>query len=525
MSHTRGTPLPDPVRLVWQMLCVAAVAFAIFAPTLGFELVWDDLSLTSLVQQRAREGGLWRVVSTEFQLNASEHPGYFRPVVLASLWLDGSLQPHVPWAYHLSNVLLHAACSALVLLLLRRLAGPGWPSLTGALLFAVHPAHTEAVAWVSARTDLWAALFVLLSALAWHEARTGGHTYYWLSLGALLLGVLSKESALVLPAALLAWELLAPTSGRWLERNGRWLLGWALVLGLAVFARWLAGISFGASFGTLTTPRAPVQLLGGLLLHLKLLLVPWPLNSFYAVPQVRLSFVSVLAAAVLLGGGLALAVAASRRWVLVGLAWTLVFLLPVSGLVSLSGAAAAERFLYLPSMGLAVLVAGLYVFLASTTFRPLAAWASAALLVAGGAGTLVRSRVWESRESLEADQQRTSPVYVAMEKNKLATRMTELGQAAAAVPIFQEALALDPSSTEVHNNLGIALATLGRHEEALAELREAQRLGDRRPELYVAIVYTSLALGRVDEGRRACDELEKLNPASAAPLREMLNAR
>src|SRR5262245_810223 len=156
---------------------VAIFAFLLYLPTLDFQLVWDDPHLLEFVRTQWRSGGARALLSSEFLLGSgSPHTGYFRPVVLASLWLDDGLGSGHAWVFHLTNVLLHACVCALVVLLLEWVLNDGPSAAFGGLLFAAHPVHVEAVAFVSARTDLWAALLVFSATAIWTRRRIRGAT-------------------------------------------------------------------------------------------------------------------------------------------------------------------------------------------------------------------------------------------------------------------------------------------------------------------------------------------------------------
>jgi len=164
-------------RLVlrWEPATMAAVlialsAFLVFSPTLGHELVWDDIPIVLYAQKVVEEGGIGALVQAPFAIGVQglDNPtGYYRPVSLISMWISSSLDEPSPFPYHLTNVLLHVINSLLLFQLLNLVLPPGGGPLLGGLLFAVHPVHSESVAFVSGRTDLLATLFALLTVLLW----------------------------------------------------------------------------------------------------------------------------------------------------------------------------------------------------------------------------------------------------------------------------------------------------------------------------------------------------------------------
>ena len=165
-------PVPDRTREVCLLIGLVILSVSAYAGTINHDLVWDDPEIVLYVDSIVREGGLPALVTSQFATHIEEGyvSGYYRPLVLVSLWFDSHLAGGLAWAYHLTNIILHAVNTILVLMLLRLIAG-NFPAALGAMIFAVHPVHSESVAFVSGRTDLWAAFFVLVAALLWARER------------------------------------------------------------------------------------------------------------------------------------------------------------------------------------------------------------------------------------------------------------------------------------------------------------------------------------------------------------------
>ena len=518
-------------RLPAQATITALVAFGIFAATLPYELVWDDNSLLAWVTNQESLGALLRA---EFQMKPDEHMGYYRPVVLLSLWVDSRLGEVIPWAFHLTNVLLHTAVSILVLVFLRGLMGGSVFALGGALLFAVHPVHTEAVAFVSGRTDLWATLFVLIAAILWARARAAGpgkfRVAYIGSLVAFLAGVLSKEVSLMLPATLLAADASLPkiTNGWW-RRNGRWVAGWAAVVALAAFLRWgVADVSFGLGAGgeydrMIALVSQPALIPQAVILYLRLLVIPWPLNAYYAVGDLGIGWISLLAAAALVATCLVLARGRDRWHGLVPLAWVLLFLVPVLGLVRISSAPVAERFLYLPSVGVALLVAAVVERGSRRLTQMTALWLAVATVgIVFGAATVARAPIWRDGTALFADLAHTSPAYVAKGHSNMGFRLHQLGRYEEALGFFDKALALQPESPEILTNMGTSLLALDRITEAEEVYRRAIAVRADSPEAHFGLGVALLREGRLREAAEEVRYLDDLSPQFAAALRQQI---
>ena len=209
----RGTWRGSPVPLLLSILAVFAVSFLVHARTLGFDFLtsWDD---PTYVVQNPWIRGLTR----ENLVHAFTQPYFanYLPLHLVSYMVDYTFWGLRPYGYHLQSVLLDAINAGLALLVVRRLSGSLPLALVAALLFAVHPSHVEAVAWVSIRKDLLSTAFLLLTVLFYLEAvepRRLKPGWYAASCVAFLLGLLSKVSIAALPAFLLLLDLF-PAPGR-----------------------------------------------------------------------------------------------------------------------------------------------------------------------------------------------------------------------------------------------------------------------------------------------------------------------
>jgi len=519
-------------RLPLQATIVALVAFGVFAATLPHELVWDDHSLIALIDSHSSLADLLRA---EFQMEPDVHMGYYRPVVLLSLWVDAQLVGAIPWSFHLTNVLLHTAVSLLVLLFFRRLMRGSPFAAAGALLFALHPAHTEAVAFVSGRTDLWAALFVLVAALLWVRVRDAGSASdgaaYVGSLVALLAAVLSKEVALMLPPTLLVADALLPAAvDGWWRRNRRWILGWAAVLATAALLRWtLAEVPFGLATGTqddqmIALFSKPLLVPQALVLYLRLLVIPWPLNAYYGIEDLEFGGISILVATGLGVACVALARGGARWHGLLPAAWTLLFLVPVLGVVRISSAPMAERFLYLPSVGFALLVAVAFERGARRVLRPVLLWSACAIVAAGFlAATLTRSAVWQDGTTLFADLARTSPVYVAQAHSNMGFRYHQQGLYEQALESYGRATALQPAAPEILTNVGASLLALDRLTEAEDAYRRAVASREDYPEAHFGLGAALLRQGRLDEAEVEARRLDDLSPRFSGALRREIH--
>ncbi|HJN73764.1 MAG TPA: hypothetical protein QGF58_07520 [Myxococcota bacterium] len=315
--------------------------------------VWDDIPLVvnnTLTGEPSNLPLFFQVDLWETAGGVESASGYYRPLVLVSLALDRVLWGLSALGHHLHSLAWHVGASAVLLLLLRRLASPVG-ALWGTALFALHPVQSEAVAWIAARNDSMAALFVFAGVLALLDERA----HRWrLALGglAVLAGMLSKESAVLAPVLLVLLDL---------ARHGR-VVGWrrhAVALGAVVV--WFA-LRTAASIEPASVPDGAQLswLVGNLhevLAHYGLRLAwPWPLSVGQTAEYLSLSGLEVAGGlGVLCVFGVAAGVRGGRISI-AGLGLAVAAFVPALLAISVRGQL-GERYLYLPMAGLALALA------------------------------------------------------------------------------------------------------------------------------------------------------------------------
>lgn len=438
---------------------IVALAAACWAGTLWNDLVWDD-RLTAATPSPWPQPGRW-----------------WRPVVMASFLADRALTGGVAWGMHLTNVAAHAAVGVLLDGWLRALGLASGTALAATAAFVAHPVQSEAVAYVSGRTDVLCAAFVLLALRVWRRVRRTWDAAAWATAGLVVAALGCKEAAVLVPLVLLVAG--APTPA---PADGPRPVP---VLPMLAAASWVA--LFAARGGPelhLDGLPARIPAAASMLLDYVRLLV-WPadlhLERFVAVGGR-----SPVRAAALLAGAAAVAgtvIGAARRVhggrVLLALA--VATYLPVCGLVpvypAIAGRAvfAAEHFLYLPLLGVAPLAAGAIASVWPPRARRLAPAVVAALVAAWATASWLRVRDWRNEETLFRHTLRYDPP-VARVWYDLGNLRLQAGDPAEAARLYEAALARAPRDAAVHLNLGIALQRLGRRDEALAHYAEALRL-------------------------------------------------
>ena len=401
-GHPAESREPFPYR--HGALLVALVAALCFANSLANDLTYDDRGVilrNPLVQEIS---GLWRAFANTYWPKGMTG-GQYRPLVIASFSLDWAIARGGAWWFHLVNVLWHALASALAWRLLRRLVPPA-AALAGALLFAVHPVHVEAVSNVVGRAELMMTAFAL-GALLLH--RRGSP---W-ALACFALALLSKENGIVLPGLAVAHDVLfgEGDARSALRRRRRLYAGYAAVAAayLVLLAAVLQGASrFVAPAATWNGASTADRLLTMATVvpeYVRLLFAPFALSIDYSPGLIELAttFTPVVALGLAIVALAAAATVASwRRAPAVSLAllWFTVAVSPVSNVLFPSGIVLAERTLYLPSLAASLLLAAAVGYLAERGRGRVPVLATAALLVAFAARSWTRTPTWRNNKSL-----------------------------------------------------------------------------------------------------------------------------
>ena len=491
----RGVPR-TPARLVVGLL-LAAATIAVFLPVLrhGFVDYDDDVYVyrnPHVVRGFDGGGVAWAMTSTD-ALN-------WHPLTWLSLELDSELHglatDAAPYArsapgFHATSLLLHAASTVLLFLLLVRLTGATWRSAFAAALFGLHPLHVESVAWVAERKDVLCGFFGILSAFAYAAyAERRSKTLYALAALLLAAGLASKPMLVTLPLLFLAldlWPLRRSAEG-WgrLVREKLPLLALAAASSAITFhvqqgggaVRTIESIGLGAR-----ASNAAVATIA----YLVKTVAPAKLAVFYPHPGANLpaSNVAFACGSIALLTWIAIRSVRTRPYLAFGWAWYLVSLLPVIGLVQVGAQAMADRYTYLPLIGPFVAIAW---GVSDATVRLLGPRRAASVL---------------------------APVSVAVLGVLAFLARRQVGVWKDSETLFRHALACTQDNWVAHNDLGLALLETGKPDEAIPELETALRI---RPEYFDARVNLGRAFlqkGRNADARVLLEEAIRANPASA----------
>ncbi len=457
----------------------------------------------------------------------------WHPLTWLSLMLDDQLYGLRPWGYHLTNVLLHAATTILLFLVLWRMTGDLWPAALATAIFAIHPLRAESVAWVTERKDVLSGLFFMLTLAAYlgYVRRPFSPARYLLVLATFTLALMAKLSVVTLPFVLLLldywplgrWEQLsktkrslvptlcvgtqfldAPASHEILNQGsaldngtpkhpgrafprGAWERGQykrlvlekipLFLLALAACAATL--MARGRSTAALKVISFPSRISNALVSYMSYLdqfFHPVNLAAFYPHPGTSLAWWKTAAALLILIGVSAVAIVLWRRWpcLLVGWFWYLVMLVPMIGLVQVAmPIAQADRYTYLSQIGLCIAIAwGAERISRHWPYRRWVVGVTSALAVMSLAWCAGRQvSYWKDSETLWRHILAcTSKNWLA--HNNFGNDLADRGQVDAAIAQYKTALKIKPDYTTAHYNLGLAYAGRGQSDEAIAHYQE-----------------------------------------------------
>lgn len=513
-SKTKAAPKNAVVssdRWLVLGICVflAASTWFVFGQTRAFQFInFDDNEYVFKNAQVARgltmEGIAWAFTHV--------HAANWHPLTWLSHMVDCQLYGLNPGGHHLTNVFLHGATAILLFLVLRNMTGALWRSAFVAAIFAIHPLRVESVAWVAERKDVLSGLFFVLTIAAYvRYARQPSRVRYGLVMLLFALGLMCKPMLVTLPVVLLAldyWPLnhLAPSAER--DRNvpspRKLILEKLPLLGLAA----------ASSLATLFAQKVALQPLATVSLMIRtgnafmscviyLYQTFWPscLAALYpfAIDQVRPGKV-LLALALLAGISIAVFYFRRRRYLVTGWLWYLIMLAPVIGILQVGSQAHADRYTYLPHIGLYLLLTW-----AAADFierwrhsRLVLGTLSIGLVLTLAFAARTQAAYWQNSETLWRRALACTSRNAGAEQN-LGQAIHEKGNLSVAIMHFQNALRIDPSQASVHSALGVALLEMGRADQSLISLRSALEIDPNDADAHYNFGNTLLQLGRARE--------------------------
>ncbi|MBX6362737.1 MAG: hypothetical protein IRZ00_02615 [Gemmatimonadetes bacterium] len=519
---------PAPGRVSRRMqLAIALMAIVVYLPSIFNGFAYDDVAVVQNDGRIHTLTNLARIFAQPYWADRGTEFAIYRPLTSASFAIDWFVSRGYPMWFHIVNVLWHAGSCVLLLLVLAELFPPV-AALGGALLFALHPAHVEAVANVVGRAEVMSAAFAFAAALLWMRsgARLGVRTA--VAVAALYaLAMLAKESAVTLPALLVLldaargeWRVGSSSAAAYLRRRAPALALLGVALAGELAARYAVIGRMGPAvvdpiFDVASSgPDRVRTALSAWPIFLRILFFPRVLLADYAprisLPALHWTAGAIAGAALLAGcvvGGL-VALARGRGRTALGFLWFPVAILPVSNLLFPTGIFVAERTLYVPSVALSIGVAGLTALALrapwGADWRVLAAAATPLMLVLA-VRSVVREPEWRDTATIFAALDRDAPEAFRVQWD-LARRARRAGNKVDAAAHFARALELWPNRLALVVEAGQNAVELGWRDYAASLAAMAQARWPRDPS--VRRLVAAVARGRAER---------PLRPRTASP--------
>ena len=525
--------------MVGVSVFLAVLVWAVFGQTRHYEFVNFDDNAYVYDNPQVDRGLTWPGVVWVF---THAHGGNWHPLTGISHMLDCQVYGLNPGGHHLTNVLLHAVTAILLFLGLRNLTGYLWRSALVAAVFAVHPLRVESVAWVAERKDVLSGVFFMLTigAYAAYARRPWSPARYGLVVLLLALGLMAKPMLVTLPLVLLLldyWPL-----NRWrtgigqppVFRLGRWWVPRRLVLeklpwlGLAVasgIATVLAQTGAIRSFDQISLPwRVHNALIAGVTYIGQMF---WPSGLAVLYPyRVNGGPAWEMWSAMVLLLGLSAGVCVWRKtrpYLLVGWCWYLIMLGPVIGILQVGVQAHADRYTYLPQIGL-------YLALTWLAAERCAGWRHRRWLLGGGSAVLLavltggaraQTACWRNSESLWRHALANTPHNLIAHIN-LGQYLFQTGRLEEAVAQYQTALKLKPDNLEARNNLGRLLLQEGRVDEAIGYFQTVLQTYPDFAEAQSNLGDALVQKGRLAEGITRYEKALLINPDYVVALNNLV---
>lgn len=511
--------------LLLTILALLVATIALYWPVTGYDFIDFDDGGYVYANEWVNTGLSWGEVRWAF---TTVHEAWWLPMLWISFMADTELFGTGPFGYHLTNVVLFGLNVVLLFWVLHRMTGARWRSALVAAFFAIHPLRVESVAWITERKDVLSGLFWMLALLAYlRQVEKPSRLRYWTVPLLMLLGLMSKAILVALPPVLLLldyWPLRRADSP---FRRDQWPVWWRLFKEKTPL--WLLALVFiGINAKTHTTGSGFIY--GLSFLNRVLLIFPnywrylakifwpgqmgilYPENDAVYAPASLLALGGLLAAT---GGFLWLS--RRHRFAGVGWLWFGVCLFPVIRGVRLGLAQYADRWTYLPSIGLALLLVWAVAEWAGArrARRALALGVAALLLAASGWSTARQLRRWENSETLFRHTLGFTGENTII-RNNLGGYLLEKGRLAEAEAEFRRVIDVDPTFALPQGNLGAAHCISGRFEDALAYLRTAIQLDPEYKAAALNLGGALYMLGRFEEAIAQFRRVLQMSPQAAA---------
>jgi len=437
--------------------------------------------------------------------------GYYQPLTMISLMLDYALggQTDSLRPFHQTSLVLHIANTALIIVLLYQLFGSVWIAAAVGLLFGVHPLTVEPIPWVGERKTLLAAFFTLWSLVLYVRfARRGNWKTYLGCVVMYMLALMSKPTSTPLPAVMLLMDFWPLKRLKWqavLEKLPLFVIGGCSAVITYISQSVTASVIMPESYGIM---RVPQVICHNIIFYLYKMVWPANLSSHYAFPaplgfSTPMVMIGVIGTCVLIP-----LLVVSLRWTRAAITGWLIFFMmifPTMQMLQFSDVIASDKFVYLPSMGILMILAAFLSWICyadgirrHTVINVVAAIAVLTLAGAESFATRQYLACWQDTVSLYTQMVKVTPRAISP-LNNLGAALAERGDVNEAMECFTKVLKIKPDNVDAHINLGKTYADQGKYDEAMSYYEKAMRLTPKDADAYRHIGVMLTMQGRYDE--------------------------
>jgi tetratricopeptide (TPR) repeat protein len=524
---------PDS-RTIRELFALSITSFALYIPTLWCSFVADDeaeVLQDRLIRSFSNIPGFF-AHSVWFFLNSGTGDRFYRPLKLLVYSIEYHLFQFHPVYWHFVNILLNTVVVVAAYFLVRDLAGHRLAFWT-ALWFAFHAIHVEPIAWIAAGQDLVCGLALVLATWSYHRARSGSSPikYHCLAVVFFFAALLAKETALAFPTLLLAYDFLyRRDSFRYLLQGWRRYSAYFAALAAYVAMRWHALGGFAPNFPNNELAPKEIFLSVPILLaqYVGKTLFPTTLSFWYVFHPTRALSWKPLAAM-----ALGLALLAMVLWLRrvrpvlsFGLAWFVLFLLPVLYIPKMSENVFTERYLYIPTIGFCLMAAWCCLWVLDKASKPLVRRAvyGGLILLFGFHASIIWGRLPDWQDDFSMALKTADQTPTAKNLAQAGYAYYQRGRLDDAIRYTTRANALNPNLAWIHTNLGSEYQSQGNYDRALAEMQTAIQLQPDFAPYWTNLGVFYRATGQLEKCIEVCRHGLKLAPDDHALLTILASA-
>jgi tetratricopeptide (TPR) repeat protein len=447
----------------------------------------------------------------------TDHSANWHPLTWLSLMLDRQLFGPGPAGFHLTNLFFHIANTLLLFLVLKQMTNALWQSAFVAAAFALHPMHVESVAWITERKDVLIALFWILTIAAYYRyTKQPGIARYLLVLLVFALGLMAKPMLVTLPFVFLLldyWPLERKISRYLLVEKIPFFVLSIISSVITFLVQQNAGAVNDIDIFSLNNRIANVFL--SYAQYIAKMFWPSNLAIFYHFDAASVQFLQVAMCVLLLLviSFLVVRLGRNQKYLPVGWFWFLIALVPVIGIVQVGSKAYADRYTYIPYIGLFIMLAwGMPQLLSKLPYRKIILGLSmAAVLTSLGICAHQQMSHWKNSLTLFSHAvEVTQNNWLAY--NRLGVAYARLGRLSQATEAFSQAVQIKPNFAEAHFNLGVAYGRLGNNTEAIDAYKQTIRLSPGYIMAYNNLGAVYSKLGRYNEAIDIYKQAVKIKP-------------